>query len=115
MVIAMFGVVVAIVLFAVTAGRAPDAPADFDFQNAIGRPGGLHLSPYAEEVVLSGFDLWTGEPHGWMVRQNPHGLGEMVDRGPVPADIVGRRAIPLPIGFALGALLGVAFVRFERR
>jgi hypothetical protein len=113
-VIAGVGVVVALATFAVTSARAADAPADFDFQNATGRPGGIHLSPYAVDVEASGFDLWTGEPHGWWYRENPHGLGESTERGPVPADIAGRRAIPLPLGFALGALVGLALVAVSR-
>jgi hypothetical protein len=110
------GALLAIVLFAATSARAADAPADFDFQNDLGRPGGGHLSPYAMNLELSGFDPWTGQPHGWTYQEDPHGLGGRIDRaGPVPADIVGRRAIPLPLGFAVGALLGVGLASAARR
>ena len=115
MVILGMGVIVALAAFAATSARAADAPADFDFQNAAGRPGGIHLSPYVMDVEGSGFDLWTGEPHGWWYRENPHGMGENTERGPVPADIAGRRAIPFPLGFALGALVGLALVTVSRR
>jgi hypothetical protein len=106
LVIGAVGAVVSVVLFAVTAWRASDAPADFDFQNASGRPGGIHLSPYATRVVASGFDPWTGEPHGWSFTvPDKTGLGnDVVERGPVPHDIRSRWAIPLPLGFGLGAV-----------
>jgi hypothetical protein len=110
------GTVVAVVLFAATSWRAPGAPADF--------PDGIPLSPLPDgipasplkDVVLSGFNPWTGVPHGWVATVvGPLHLGDHVERGPVPADIRGRWAIPLPLGFGLGAAAGLGLVLVGRR
>lgn len=114
--IAVIGMAVALGAFFASSARALDAPADFDYQNASGRPGGIHLSPYAQQVHLSGFDPWTGQPHGWSYTEHPHGIGDpMTTYGPVPDDLVGRRAIPLPVGLAIGVLTGLALVMAARR
>ena len=114
--IAVLGMAAALAGFFATSQRAPDAPADFDYQNASGRPGGIHLSPYAQDVHLSGFDAWTGQPHGWRYTEHPHGIGDPVTTyGPMPLDLVGRWAIPLPAGFAIGAMAGLALVMAARR
>jgi hypothetical protein len=114
--IAVFGMLVALAAFFATSLRAADAPADFDFQNASGRPGGIRLSPYAQEIRLSGFDPWTGQPFGWSFTEHPHGIGTPTTTyGPIPGDIVGRWAIPLPVGFAGGAFAGVLLIAMARR
>ena len=114
--IAVLGMAVALAGFFATSQRALDAPADFDYQNASGRPGGIHLGPYAQQVSLSGFDPWTGQPHGWQYTEHPHGIGTPTTTyGPVPSDLVGRWAIPLPIGFVIGILAGVVLVTAARR
>ena len=113
------GIVVAAILFAATSWRDPGAPADFpdgipvtpaDF------PGGIPGSPRLTDVVLSGFDPWTGVPHGWTATvAGPLNLGDHVEHGPVPEDIRGRWAIPIPLGFALGAAAGLGLVVVGRR
>lgn len=68
------------------------------------------------DVVLSGFNPWTGVPHGWEATvSGPLHLGNHVERGPVPDDIRGRWAIPLPLGFGLGAAAGLGLVVVGRR
>jgi hypothetical protein len=62
------------------------------------------------------FDLLTGEPRGWSyTRPNRITPGETTTVGPVPADMVGRRAVPLPLGFAVGALGAYAALAVARR
>jgi len=102
------GTVVAVILFAATSWRAPGAPADF--------PDGIPVSPRVTHVVLSGFNPWTGVPHGWIATvEGPLHLGDHVERGPVPDDIRGRWAIPLPLGFGLGAAAGLGLIVVARR
>ena len=114
--IAVMGMAVALAAWSATSLRAPDAPADFDYQNDSGRPGGIHLGPYAQEVKLSGFDPWTGQPYGYSFTEHPHGIGNPVTTyGPIPADLEGRWAIPIPIGFGIGALAGIALIVAARR
>ena len=64
-------------------------------------PGGV------VDDVKEGFDLWTGLPHGRSYRYDPesiaHGASELIQSAPPPADMQGRRAIPLPVGFAIGS------------
>ena len=64
-------------------------------------------------TVNSGFDPWTGLPHGATLTCVPEesdaGNGVVVTRPggilsePIPPEIVDRRAIPLPFGFVVGA------------
>ena len=62
------------------------------------------------------FDLLTGEPRGWSyTRPNRVEPGDTTTVGPVPADMVGRWAVPLPLGFAIGGLAAYAAVAVTRR
>jgi hypothetical protein len=68
-----------------------------------------------ETLREPGFDIWTGEPHGGAVVVSecyPDGPTRVVTWGP-PDDLVGRRAIPLPLGTLLGALLLYALMRVD--
>ena len=107
------GLVVAFVLFAATSVR-PNAPADFDDNSG---NGGFRLSPYAQNVRGSGFDAWTGQPRGWRYTENAHFTYPALNvvYGPIPSDIAGRWAVPLPIGFGLGAVVGYLLVVAARR
>jgi hypothetical protein len=111
------GTFVAVILFAATSWRAPGAPADFpDGIPVSARSDGLPPSPRLKDVVPSGFSPWTGEPHGWSATvPRSLNLGDAVEHGPVPDDIRGRWAIPLPLGFALGAAAGLGLVVVGRR
>jgi hypothetical protein len=67
-----------------------------------------------------GFDPWTGEPHGRsFIRDCKGNLGE-VQAGPIPivtdtpAELVGRRAVPLPLGFALWIALTLGWLALVR-
>ena len=109
------GTVVAVILFVATSWRAPGAPDDFPAIAAIDSTTssamGVPVSPRVTDVVLSGFNPWTGVPHGWIATvEGPLHLGDHVERGPVPDDIRGRWAIPLPLGFGLGAAAGLGLV-----
>jgi len=57
----------------------------------------------------AGFDLWTGLPHGATLECSevrPDGSHPIVTQDyPIPADLAARRAIPVPLGFAAGALV----------
>ena len=113
------GTVVAVVLFAATSWRAPGAPADFPDGIPVAPadfPGGNPVAPRVRDVVLSGFNPWTGVPHGWSATvAGPLHLGDSVEHGPLPDDIRGRWAIPLPLGFGLGAAAGLGLVVVGRR
>jgi hypothetical protein len=69
-----------------------------------------------ETLREPGFDIWTGEPHGGAVVVSdcfdPSGPTRVVTSEP-PVDLVGRRAIPLPLGTLLGALLLYALMRVD--
>ena len=114
------GTVVAVILFAATSWRAPGAPADFPDGIPVSGPAdfrdGIPVSGRMTDVVLSGFNPWTGVPHGWSATvSGPLHLGDHVEGGPVPDDIRGRWAIPLPLGFGLGAAAGLGLVVVGRR
>ena len=100
------GVVVALAAYFATSMRAPDAAPDLDV---------VRLPIYVLSWKASHFDPLTGEPRGLSYTANNHGLGPIVRVEPVPADMVGRRAIPLPLGFGLGALAGLALIVTARR
>ena len=80
-----------------------------------------YLGPVcAKNVTGDGFDVWTGMPHGRSY------LCDYTDFGPtgevphfvqedVPPDMVGRRAVPLPLGFLLGVALTLAGLALRRR
>jgi hypothetical protein len=81
----------------------------------------LYLGPLcATEDSWPGFDPWTGLPYGrrfWF--ECPPGLGDgspgrWVHLEP-PADIAGRRAVPLPLGIALGTAVSAILVARSRR
>ena len=61
---------------------------------------------------VAGFDPWTGLPHGATLECSevrPDGSHPIVTQDyPVPDDLAARRAIPVPMGFAAGALLVLA-------
>jgi hypothetical protein len=66
-------------------------------------------------VVHPGFDLWTGQPHGRTYDCAPiDGSATTRITAPVPDDLIDRRAIPLPIGFALGAFIVLVWPRSGR-
>ena len=73
-------------------------------------------------VQYPGFDAWTGEPHGrtYDCTEIFDGSGVTRITAEVPAELAGRRAVPLPLGFAIGAIttmlaLVVASTRGNRR
>jgi len=57
----------------------------------------------------AGFDPWTGQPHGATedcAQLVGDGSTKVVTQNyPIPADLAARRAIPVPLGFGVGALL----------
>jgi hypothetical protein len=66
-------------------------------------------------VDQPGFDPLTGEPHGRSFRCI--GSGPLISSSPEP-DLSSRRAIPVPLGFLLGAAaagLVLLFVMGRRR
>ena len=104
------GVIVAFVAFALTSAA----------------PFGRYLGPICvDDVARPGFDIWTGEPHGRIVDQYqcppdpPEARVNVVRFAyPVPDQMVGRRAMPLPVGFIAGCVLTIgllAIFRVRRR
>ena len=69
----------------------------------------------------AGFDPLTGLPHGWTLncpQLHPDGTQTSVTQEvPMPADLASRRAIPVPLGFVVGAglVLLAQTVRRTRR
>jgi hypothetical protein len=51
-----------------------------------------------------GFDPWTGQPHGVIVTC-PFEPGWETSVGSLPLDLVGRQAIPVPVGVPIGTIL----------
>jgi hypothetical protein len=82
-------------------------------------PERVHSNPVCVGIVEydAGFDPWTGLPHGrfYTCPPAPGADPTMYFQVAVPDELIGRRAIPLPIGFALGAILaGGIWVLSER-
>jgi hypothetical protein len=58
-----------------------------------------------------GFDPWTGLPFGWALTCDAYHY-----EAPIPANVAGRRAIPVPVGFAVGSIgTAIALIVFDRR
>jgi hypothetical protein len=86
-------------------------------------PGYTYLGPLcASNDVHPGFDPWTGEPYGRSFDLTPecwteHPGPQTRVVGDFPDELVGRWAIPLPLGFAIGsvAMVGALLVVDIRR
>jgi hypothetical protein len=67
----------------------------------------------------AGFDPWTGLPHGATFncpQLHPDGTQtSFIQSVAMPADLASRRAIPVPLGFAVGAGLVLLGVRVSER
>jgi hypothetical protein len=63
---------------------------------------------FCKPVANAGFDPWTGLPHGPTLActagpvPNPS-LPVLTTEGVIEPDLAARRAIPVPLGFVLGA------------
>jgi hypothetical protein len=73
-------------------------------------PQQMYLGPLcrSEDLRPAGFDPWTGEPVGDVYRCDPTWSGDPpahLVTLPVPEDLVGRRAISIPVGFMIGCVL----------
>jgi hypothetical protein len=82
-------------------------------------PQQMYLGPLcrSQDVRAAGFDPWTGEPVGDIYGCDPTWEGDQPSHLvtlPVPEDLVGRRAIPIPAGFVLGAGLTTALFLARR-
>jgi hypothetical protein len=102
--IVLGGVLVGVVAFAFT-GSYPQ----------VGYLGPLCRS---DEVRAAGFDPWTGLPVGSIYRcdpTHPQDPPSHLVPLPVPDDLVGRRAIPVPVEFAAGVVLGLLLMRIRDR
>jgi hypothetical protein len=83
------------------------------------------VEPCTVPVAFPGFDPWTGQPggltyddYGGTCLSDPNfawgNPTRVVD--PVPDEMLGRQAIPLPVGFAVGSVITiVAIVAMRRR
>ena len=86
------------------------------FQVTSTHPTYLYLVPLcATDGEGPGFDPWTGEPHGRRylcsetATPDEHAFWVTV---PTPAELVGRRAIPLPVGIPASLLVAAAAVAY---
>lgn len=75
-----------------------------------------YLGPLrAQEVAAPGFDAWTGVPHGRTYDCTPlDGTATRRVTTGVPDDLIGRRAVPLPVGFAVGGFIALVRRRLVR-
>ena len=78
-------------------------------------PQQMYLGPLCRsaDVRPAGFDPWTGEPVGDVYRCDPIWTGDPPSHLvtlPVPDDLLGRWAIPIPVGFLLGSILLTALL-----
>jgi hypothetical protein len=79
--------------------------------------------PECLQAVAAGFDPWTGSPHGaTMECAQLTGAGGQIPvvqpPEPMPPELASRRAIPVPLGFAVGGaltLVGLAVARARRQ
>ena len=62
-----------------------------------------------------GFDPWTGRPHGWAYSCTDRDGRVINMTGPFPAELVGRQAIPLPVGFGVGSVAALLLFRLRDR
>jgi hypothetical protein len=69
------------------------------------------MAPECRPVVEAGFDPISGLPHGATIEcAQLTGLGGQVPVAqviPMTDDLASRRAIPVPLGFAIGAVLAL--------
>src|ERR1700726_1288657 len=101
------GIALAWTAFKVTSGGTPPFQADHAFSAAC-----------TSGLQAPGFDPWTGQPHGQQVNCAPVGINPatVIEQRAVPAEMVGRWAIPLPVGFLIGAALaGCLLLLADRR
>ena len=100
-------------LFLVLAGGVALSVAAFWLTSTT--PSHAYLGgPCTDHVALPGFDPWTGQPHGLIYDRADDCLTlpaawENPTRvvAPVPDDLLGRQAIPIPVGFAVGIALSI--------
>lgn len=58
-----------------------------------------------------GFDPWTGQPHGILINVTDGDGAGQTFAGTPPDDLVGRWAIPIPLGALAGAVFTLAALR----
>ena len=72
----------------------------------------------SDEVRSAGFDPWTGEPIGAIYvcePTHPDDPPMHLVTDPPPDDLLGRRAIPVQIGFAVGSVATAVLLWARRR
>ena len=96
-VVVLAGLVTAVVLFGVTSWTAEYT----------------YLGPACatNTVAQPGFDPWTGEPRGRIFDCAPiDGSATTRITGEPPDELIGRRAVPLPVGFALTVFIALIWL-----
>jgi hypothetical protein len=77
-------------------------------------PRYVYTGPLCQLTTVAdpGFDPWTGEPHGRIFDCQP------LDGSPVarvtsdaPTELIGCRAVPLPLGFGPGVFIALMWLR----
>jgi hypothetical protein len=86
------------------------------FVTSWGVPQYGYLGPLCavRDIAQPGFNPWTGEPHGRIFEcaQLFDEAGSPIKRvtSEAPIELVDRQAVPLPAGFAVGALIAVVWL-----
>ena len=80
----------------------------------------VYLGPLcrSNEVRAAGFDPWTGQPIGSIYvceQTHPDDPPTHLVTGPIPDDLLGRRAIPVQAGFAFGFVATALLLWLRRR
>jgi hypothetical protein len=79
-----------------------------------------HLGPLCRsyQIRSEGFDPWTGDPVGEIYVCDPTYPNDPPSHHvtvPPPPELVGRRAIPVPSGFAVGSVATAVLLWVRRR
>lgn len=105
-IMAIVGLTVGIALFSLTSS---DPQTLYSFSTPLCDPAQTRIEDF-------GFDPLTGLPHGYTFEcAGVAGVGGSSISHPPPAALAARRAIPVPVGFVLGAAAAgaVLFVRIR--
>lgn len=101
---------------AIALGGTVSAAALFWATSSITIHGNLGPGVGMKLVADAAFDPWTGEPHGavYDVDSNLDGTPDRRVASEPPSDMIGRRAVPLPVGFALGTFIVLVWLTAGR-
>ena len=74
---------------------------------------------FCHPSIAQGFDPWTGLPHGATLECVPSAVTAATEPStmslPIPDELAPRRAVPVPVGFALGVCIALVLVSVGNR